>query len=79
MKIIELDGFIRNMANQYDNTDVSMFKPDTKFREMDEWNSMIVLSVMAMVKEEYEVSLTGDDFRNSETIENLYNAVKTKL
>jgi hypothetical protein len=76
---VELNKFIENMANQYDNTDISELKPDTKFRELDEWNSMITLSLMAMVNEEYDVFLTGDDFRKSETIEDLYNVVKSKL
>ena len=76
---MELNKFIENMANQYDNTDISELKPDTKFRELDEWNSMITLSLMAMVNEEYDVFLTGDDFRKSETIEDLYNVVKSKL
>jgi len=36
------------------------------------------LSVIAMVDEEYDVTIKGDDIRNSSTIEDLFNIVKSK-
>ena len=38
----------------------------------------IALSVIAMVDEEYDVTIKGDDIRNSNTVEDLFNAVKSK-
>lgn len=71
--------FVENFAAQFDDTDASEFKGETKFRELDEWNSLIALSVIAMVDEEYEVTLKGDDMRAANTIEELYQIVKGKL
>jgi len=48
------------------------------FKELDEWSSLIALSVIAMVDEEYDVTIKGDDIRNSDTVEDLFNAVKSK-
>lgn len=75
---MELKGFVQNFANQFDETDASVFTPDTKFRDLDEWSSLIALSVIAMVDEEYEVTLKGDDIRGANTIEELFNTVKSK-
>lgn len=75
---MELKNFIENFANQFDDTDASVFNANTKFRDLDEWSSLIALSVIAMVDEEYDVSIKGDDIRNSETIEDLFNIVKAK-
>lgn len=74
-----LEEFVALFAEQFDETDVNVFTPETKFRDLDEWSSLIALSVIAMVDEEYEVTLKGDDIRGANTIEELYNTVKSKL
>ncbi len=75
---MNLNDFIKNFANQFDETEVSEFNGNTNFKEVDEWSSLIALSVIAMVDEEYDVTIKGDDIRNSNTIEDLYNIVKSK-
>lgn len=75
---MELKEFIENFAAQFDDTDASEFKAETVFKELDEWSSLIALSVIAMVDEEYDVTIKGDDIRNSDTIEDLFNVVAEK-
>lgn len=75
---MEIKEFIANFADQFDETDASVFTPETKFRELEEWSSLIALSVIAMVDEEYDVTLKGDDMRSAQTIEDLFNTVKAK-
>ena len=75
---MELKDFIENFANQFDDTDASEFKADTEFKALDEWSSLTALSIIAMVDEEYDITIKGDDIRNSETIEDLFNIVKEK-
>lgn len=75
---MELKEFIENFANQFDETDSSEIKAETVFKELDEWSSLIALSVIAMVDEEYDITIKGDDIRNSNTVEDLFNAVKAK-
>ena len=72
--IMELKDFILNFANQFDDTDPSEIKAETVFKELDEWSSLIALSVIAMIDEEYDIAIKGDDIRNSD----LFNAVKAK-
>lgn len=76
---MELKEFIEHFAEQFDETDVSVFTTETEFRALDEWSSLIALSVIAMVDEEYDVALKGDDVRNANTIEDLYNIVKSRM
>lgn len=75
---MELKDFIANFAEQFDDTEASEIKAETVFKELDEWSSLIALSVIAMVDEEYDVTIKGDDIRNSNTVEDLFNAVKAK-
>ena len=76
---MKLQEFINNFAEQFDDLDVSGLTPETKFRDLDGWNSLVALSVIAMIDEEYDVTVTGDDIRKSTTIEDLFNAVKERM
>ncbi len=76
---MELKEFIEKFAEQFEDTDASEIKAETVFKELDEWSSLIALSVIAMVDEEYDVTLKGDDIRNSNTIEDLFNIVKSRV
>ncbi|MBQ9670102.1 MAG: acyl carrier protein [Prevotella sp.] len=75
---MEIKEFIENFADQFDETDINELKPETEFKKLEEWSSLIALSVIAMVDEEYDVTIKGDDIRNSNTIEDLFNVVKSK-
>ncbi len=75
---MELNDFIENFANQFDDTDVSEFKPDTEFKEMEEWTSLIAFSEIVMIKNEYGVTLKGDDIKNAKTIEDLFKVVSSR-
>lgn len=74
-----LEDFVALFAEQFDETDASVFTSDTKYRELDEWSSLSALSIIAMVDEEFGVALKGNDIRNAETISDLYNIVKEKV
>ncbi len=74
-----LDEFVELFAEQFDDTDASEITASTIFHDLDEWSSLIGLSVIAMVDEEFEVALKGDDVKSSVTVEDLYNKVIAKL
>lgn len=75
---MEIKDFIENFADQFDDTDASVLTAETKFKELDEWSSLVALSVIAMVDDEYDVAIKGDDIRNAETIQDLFNVVKSR-
>lgn len=74
-----LDEFVQLFAELLDETDASALTADTNFRELDEWSSLIGLSVIAMVDEEFGVALKAKDFRLITTISDLYQVVIDKL
>ena len=73
-----LDEFVALFAEQFDDTDASEFTTSTVFHELDEWSSLIGLSVIAMVDEEFEVALNANDMISSITIQDLYEKVIAK-
>ena len=76
---MEIKEFIQNFADQFDDTETSVFTPETEFKELEEWSSLTALSVIAMIDEEYDVKIKGDDVRNSQPINDLYEIVKSRL
>lgn len=75
---MELEKFIENFADQFDDTDASEIQADTQFRELDEWSSLVGLGVIAFVKTQYGKTLTAADMRACNTVEELYNLVVSK-
>ena len=75
---MELKEFIENFAAQFQETESNEITAITIFKDLDEWSSLTALSVIAMADEEYEVVLTGDDIRNSTTVNDLFELVKAK-
>ncbi len=75
---MELNEFVKLIAEQFDDTPADQFKPEANFREFDEWDSLTALSVIAMVDEEMEKQITGTDIRSVSTIEELYKLVNSK-
>lgn len=75
---MSITEFIENFADQFDETDVTSFTPETKFKQLDEWSSLTALSIIAMVDDEYDVIIKGNDILNSETIQDLYNIIEKK-
>jgi len=75
---MDINQFIENFTEQFDELEAEVLKPETKFKELDEWSSLVALSVIAMVDEEYDVTIKGDDIRNSDTVEDLFQIVKSR-
>ena len=75
---MELNKFIENFASLFEEMDAASFKSETAFKELDDWSSLIALSIIAMVDEEYNVVIKGDDIRKAKTIEDLFNIIKSQ-
>ncbi len=75
---MDLQDFINNFAEQFDETDVNEFSAETAFKKLEEWSSLHALSIIAMADEVYGVKITGEDIRNSTTIHDIYIIVKNR-
>ena len=51
---------------------------DTRFRDLYEWDSLSFLSLLAMIDEEYDVIIEGNDFRQLETIKDIIEEIKKR-
>ena len=72
-----MEKFIELFANLFEETDVNLFTPQTKFKELDEWSSLIALSIILMIDEEYGITIKGGDIESVTTIEELFVKVNS--
>lgn len=49
--------------------------PEDKFREYEDWDSLAVLSIIALIKQNYDITIPRRDFDKLQTIEELYNYI----
>ena len=73
-----LDEFVSAFAAEFDETPEDQFTADTEFKALDEWSSLTALSIIAMVDEQMDKTITGADIRSKETIEELYELIQAK-
>lgn len=76
---MEIKSFIEHFSDQFDDTDASVFTPETVFHDLDEYSSLIALSIIGMVDEEYGVTLSGNEMKSAVTIQDLFNIVESKM
>lgn len=70
--------FIEKIAEIFDDVDPASLNEETKFREIEDWDSIAGLSVIGMVDEEYGVTFNADDMKACQTIGDLYKRMQTK-
>ena len=62
-----------------DDVDVAILTPETAFRKVEGWTSLVALMIITMIDEEYGVVITGDEMKTATSLQELYNLVASKL
>lgn len=60
--------FAANFAAGISGLDPSGLTPETRFRELEEWDSLAVLATLAMLDSDYGVTATATDLRSCQTL-----------
>lgn len=75
---MELNEFIANFAEQFDDTEASEITATTAFRDLDEWSSLVGMGLIAMAKTQYGKKITGTEIKACVTAEDLFNLINNK-
>jgi acyl carrier protein len=76
---MNISEFIKHIEAEFDELKPGVLAADSKFREVFEWNSINALILIAMVKTEYNVTLTADDLIKSKTVNDIYTLVENRV
>lgn len=73
-----LEDFIKMVEAELADIIPGTIKPETVFKQLDAWNSMQALILIAMVDSEYGVTLTAENLNECITIADLFSFVQSK-
>lgn len=68
-----MEQFLENFYELLEETDREAITPETEFKNLDEWNSMTALMLIAMFDEQYDAKLNGDSISKATTLTDLYH------
>lgn len=72
------EKFLEDFASIFDEVEVSEITMKTEFKSFDEWSSLVALGLLAVMEEEYGVTLTHNDVKNAITVSDIYEIVKSQ-
>ena len=75
---MNLNEFVANFAEQFDDTDPSEIQSTTVFRDLDEWSSLTGMGVIALAKTQYGKTITGAELKACVSVEDVFNLIDNK-
>lgn len=76
--LMELNTFIQHFEQELEQLPEKSLTGNTQFKKLESWNSMQALLTIAMVDEQYLVTLTAEDLKNVNTLQELFDLVQFK-
>lgn len=73
-----MEEFIKNFYDILEDTEIDEVNKNTEFKNLDDWDSMTALMLIAMVDEKYEKQINGEDIEECVTLEQLYSRIQLK-
>ena len=73
-----MEEFIKNFANQFDETDEELFTPECEFHKLEEWSSLTGLAILNMIAKKYGVKIAPAELKACVTIKDVYDLVESK-
>lgn len=75
---MDLNIFKENIANQFLEEDQEKVSVDGRFRDIESYDSLTGMSILAIVKDEYNVDIPVEEYRALNSVNELYEYVKNK-
>lgn len=76
---MKIEDFIAKLEEEYEDIAPGTLKPGSVYREVFEWSSINALILIALVKTEYDVTIKAEDIANSQTVEDLFEIIKSRV
>lgn len=70
-----INDFIEKFAEAVEYENETPLTPDTKFRDLDIWDSLAHLNLILMLDEEYNTQIEQAELKNLLTLGDLFNFI----
>lgn len=72
---MDLINFVNDFSSEFIDTPKTIFNDETNFKELPEWDSVLALSIISMIDDNYNKRISGAELRSCNTIADLYNVI----
>lgn len=76
---MDITTFIEKIEEEIEEFEPGALQPNTNYRDLEDWSSMHALIIIALADTEFEVTVTGEDLRQCNTVQELYDLVKSRM
>lgn len=78
LRMIEINEFIKKLAEELESISADEIKPETNLRSLPQWSSMYALIIIALIDTEYNVTITGEDLIGLQSVQELFDLVVSR-
>lgn len=73
-----MEDFIEKFKEQFEDVDTVKIHGGTQFKTLDTWDSLTAFSVQSMIDDEYSVKVSSQDLKDCDTVEELFQLIKSR-
>lgn len=70
-----MENFVANIVDLLEEKPEFDVNENTVFKDLPGWDSLVSISLIVMVSDEYGISINGETIRSCKTIRDLFEAV----
>lgn len=76
---MNIEEFVARFTEEFEMTDSSEITPETEFKRLDEWDSLLSLSIIGMVQNSFKVKINGKDINSTKTVKELFDLIQSRI
>lgn len=76
---MDKEDFLSGLKIQFEEIDALKLTMETKFKDLDTWDSLTRFSIIAFVEDDYNVILKNEDLGNLESPIDLFNYIISNI
>ena len=75
---MKIQEFVEQFAIQFEESDSHNIHQSVDFKKLKTWDSLTSISIQVMIEDEYNVKISPDDLKQTKTVYELFELVKSK-
>ncbi len=75
---MDKEKFIENVKIQFEDPEEVTLSMDSDFRNFESYDSLTGMTIMVMLKDEYNIDITDEEYISKKTVQDLFDFVLQK-
>lgn len=75
---MNVNEFVTHFENAIEGIEPGSLTPETKYHELQQWDSLGLLCLLAMIDCEYDVQIPGMALKACDSLDDVFNLVASK-